>query len=155
MKKAIQLIASILLCLSIGALSGIATASGVKTWYIDIIKPVFNPPNYIFAPVWTVLYFLMGVSFYLILQVPKSVEKSKAIRLFFLQLTLNFAWSFLFFKYHLIGIACIEIILIWLAVLAMILQFYKVNSWAAKLQIPYLLWLSFATVLNASIWWLN
>lgn len=155
MKKAIQLIASILLCLSIGALSGIATASGVKTWYIDIIKPVFNPPNYIFAPVWTVLYFLMGVSFYLILQVPKSVEKSKAIRLFFLQLTLNFAWSFLFFKYHLIGISCIEIILIWLAVLAMILQFYKVNSWAAKLQIPYLLWLSFATVLNASIWWLN
>lgn len=155
MKKAIQLIASILLCLSIGALSGIATASGVKTWYIDIIKPVFNPPNYIFAPVWTVLYFLMGVSFYLILQGPKSVEKSKAICLFFLQLTLNFAWSFLFFKYHLIGIACIEIILIWLAVLAMILQFYKVNSWAAKLQIPYLLWLSFATVLNASIWWLN
>ncbi len=155
MKKAIQLIASILLCLSIGALSGIATASGVKTWYIDIIKPVFNPPNYIFAPVWTVLYFLMGVSFYLILQVPKSVEKSKAIRLFFLQLTLNFAWSFLFFKYHLIGIACIEIILIWLAVLAMILQFYKVNRWAAKLQIPYLLWLSFATVLNASVWWLN
>lgn len=155
MKKAIQLIASILLCLSIGALSGIATASGVKTWYIDIIKPIFNPPNYIFAPVWTVLYFLMGVSFYLILQGPKSVEKSKAICLFFLQLTLNFAWSFLFFKYHLIGIACIEIILIWLAVLAMILQFYKVNSWAAKLQIPYLLWLSFATVLNASIWWLN
>jgi translocator protein len=155
MKKSIQLIASILLCLSIGALSGIATASGVKTWYIDIIKPVFNPPNYIFAPVWTVLYFLMGVSFYLILQVPKSVEKSKAIRLFFLQLTLNFAWSFLFFKFHLIGIACIEIILIWLAVLAMILQFYKVNRWAAKLQIPYLLWLSFATVLNASVWWLN
>ncbi len=155
MKKAIQLIASILLCLSIGALSGITTASGVKTWYIDIIKPVFNPPNYIFRPVWTVLYFLMGVSFYLILQVPKSVEKSKAIRLFFLQLTLNFAWSFLFFKYHLIGIACIEIILIWLAVLAMILQFYKVNSWAAKLQMPYLLWLSFATVLNISIWWLN
>jgi translocator protein len=155
MKKAIQLIASILLCLSIGALSGIATASGVKTWYIDIIKPVFNPPNYIFAPVWTVLYFLMGVSFYLILQVPKSVEKSKAIRLFFLQLTLNFAWSFLFFKFHLIGIAFIEIILIWLAVLAMILQFYKLNEWATKLQIPYLLWLSFATILNASIWWLN
>jgi tryptophan-rich sensory protein len=155
MKKTIQFIGSILLCLGIGALSGIATSSGVKTWYIDIIKPVFNPPNYVFAPVWTVLYFLMGVSFYLILQGPKSVEKSKAIRLFLLQLTLNFAWSFLFFKFHLIGIAFIEIILIWLAVLAMILQFYKVNRLAAKLQIPYLLWLSFATVLNASIWWLN
>jgi translocator protein len=155
MKKAIQFIGSILLCLGIGALSGIATSIGVKTWYIDIIKPVFNPPNYVFAPVWTVLYFLMGVSFYLILQGPKSVEKSKAIRLFLLQLTLNFAWSFLFFKFHLIGIAFIEIILIWLAVLAMILQFYKVNRLAAKLQIPYLLWLSFATVLNASIWWLN
>lgn len=155
MKKAIQFIGSILLCLGIGALSGIATSSGVKTWYIDIIKPVFNPPNYVFAPVWTVLYFLMGVSFYLILQGPKSVEKSKAIRLFLMQLTLNFAWSFLFFKFHLIGIAFIEIILIWLAVLAMILQFYKVNRLAAKLQVPYLLWLSFATVLNASIWWLN
>jgi tryptophan-rich sensory protein len=155
MKKTITLFLCILLTLFIGGLGGIATASGVNDWYIEIQKPSFNPPNYLFGPVWTALYLLMGVSFYMILQAPKSQIKTKAIWIFSIQLSLNFAWSFLFFKFHLLGLAFIEIILIWMSILTMIIVFSKINKTAAYLQIPYLLWVSFASVLNGTIWFLN
>jgi translocator protein len=155
MKKVSQLILSVLLCLSIGALGGMATASGVNGWYITLIKPSFNPPNYLFAPVWTLLYLLMGVSLYLILQSSKSNLRKQALAIFFIQLTLNFCWSFLFFKFHWLGIAFIEIIFIWLSILTMIFIFKKLSETAAYLQLPYLLWVSFATLLSGSIWYLN
>jgi benzodiazapine receptor len=155
MKKTITLFLCILLTLFIGGLGGIATASGVNDWYLEIQKPSFNPPNYLFGPVWTALYLLMGVSLYMILQGPKSQIKTKAIWIFAIQLSLNFAWSFLFFKFHLLGLAFIEIILIWLSILTMIIVFSKINKTAAYLQIPYLLWVSFASVLNGTIWFLN
>jgi tryptophan-rich sensory protein len=144
-----------LLTLSVGSISGIATSQSVDTWFVGIIKPSFNPPNYLFAPVWTVLYLLMGISFYLILTANKTTQRKKAIIIFSIQLLLNFCWSFLFFKYHWLGIAFIEILLIWLSIISMILIFYKVNKTAALLQLPYLLWVSFASILNGAIWWLN
>lgn len=155
MKKTITLILCIVLCLAIGGLGGIATASGVNDWYTTIQKPSFNPPNYLFGPVWSFLYLLMGVSLYMIIQTPKSKLKTNALLIFGLQLTLNFIWSFLFFKFQLLGLAFVEIILIWISILSMILLFRKLNKTAAYLQIPYLLWVSFASVLNGAIWYLN
>lgn len=155
MNKIIKLILCIALTLSIGAISGIATSSGVNNWFVTLNKPVFNPPNYLFGPVWTLLYILMGVSFYLILQSKNAILKNRAIMIFFIQLFLNFCWSFLFFKFQLVGIAFIEIIFIWVSIIIMIVTFYKINKVASWLQIPYLLWVSFASVLNGSIWILN
>ncbi len=145
----------LLLPLIVGGIAGYATATNISNWYSQLNKPFFNPPNWLFAPVWTILYILMGISFYLILQSPKNRDWRKAIYVFIVQLFLNFWWSFLFFKFHLILIALVEILLIWVSIVTMILRFKLVNKTAAYLQIPYLLWVSFATILNAAILWLN
>ena len=155
MNKYLKLSGCVLLTLSIGAISGIATSSGINEWFVALNKPFFNPPNYLFGPVWTVLYLLMGISLFLVLQSPPNDLKNKAIAIFFVQLSLNFLWSFLFFKYQLIGIAFFEIMLIWISIIAMIFIFKRINKIAAGLQIPYFLWVSFASVLNGAIWWLN
>ena len=155
MKNSLKLLLCIIIPLAIGAVSGIATTSGIDTWYVNIEKPSFNPPNYLFGPVWTTLYILMGISFYMILQAQKNELRTKAIAVFCIQLFLNFWWSFIFFKYQLLGLAFIEIILIWLSIAAMIIIFFEINKTAALLQIPYLLWVSFASVLNGTIWLLN
>ena len=155
MKNSLKLLLCIIIPLAIGAVSGIATTSGIDTWYVTIEKPSFNPPNYLFGPVWTTLYILMGISFFVILKSPKTELKTKAIAIFCIQLFLNFCWSFLFFKFQLLGLAFIEIILIWLSIAAMIIIFFEINKTAALLQIPYLLWVSFASVLNGTIWLLN
>lgn len=153
--KLLSLVVCIAIPLMIGGLAGLATTANINTWYVGLNKPVFNPPNFIFAPVWTVLYVLMGISLYLIWVAPKDKNRTVALRIFAIQLVLNFAWSFIFFQYHLIFLALIEIVTIWLVVLLMISAFHKVNRIAAYLQIPYLLWVSFATGLNAAIWMLN
>ncbi len=155
MKKTLLLIACLMGPLIIGGISGYATASNIGTWFVTVIKPSFNPPNYLFAPVWTALYLLMGFGLFLILQTPPSAQRKKAIVAFSIQLALNFCWSILFFSFHALGIALIEIIAMWISIAAMIYYFKPVNKTAAYLQIPYLCWVSFATVLNASIWWLN
>lgn len=155
MKKLLQLFLCVLSTLLIGGISGFATATSITTWYVDINKPSFNPPNYLFGPVWTVLYILMGISIYIILQSPKTEFRKKAIAIFCIQLFLNFCWSFIFFKFQLLGLAFIEIILMWASILTMIVVFFEINKKAALLQIPYLLWVSFASVLNGSIWFLN
>ena len=154
MKKGAKLIVSILLPLIIGGISGYYTASNIQSWYITLIKPSFNPPNYLFGPVWTTLYIIMGISFYMIWSSAK-INKNKLIGIYLFQLVLNFLWSFIFFKYHAIGIAAIEIVVLWLSILTMIIMFYKNNKWAALINIPYLLWVSFASVLNISIYLLN
>jgi len=154
MKKGAKLSVSILLPLIIGGISGYYTASNIQSWYVTLIKPSFNPPNYLFGPVWTSLYIIMGISFYMIWSSTKS-NKNKLIGIYLFQLVLNFLWSFIFFKYHAIGIAAIEINFLWLSILTMIMMFYKNNKWAALINIPYLLWVSFASVLNISIYLLN
>lgn len=154
MKKGTKLSLSILLPLLVGGISGFLTASNIESWYVTLNKPAFNPPNYLFGPVWTTLYVLMGISFFLILNSAK-VNKQKLIGIYLFQLTLNFLWSFLFFKYHALGIAAIEIVVLWMSILIMIIMFYKTNKWAGLINIPYLLWVSFASVLNISIYLLN
>jgi translocator protein len=155
MNKYIKLTICIVIPLLAGAIGGIATASSVKTWYTTLNKPFFNPPSYLFGPVWTSLYLLMGISLYLIIQSTKNDIQKKCIRLFGIQLVLNIAWSFLFFGIQNPALAFAEIILLWLSILLMIINFYKVSTSAAYLQIPYLLWVSFASILNGSIWLIN
>lgn len=145
----------LLLPLAIGGISGYATASGITDWYVNLNKPSFNPPNYLFGPVWTFLYLLMGVSLFIVWRSPAGPDRTQALRIFVIQLTLNFLWSFLFFRFNLPGLALLEIIMIWISILTMILLFGRISKPAAYLQIPYLLWVSFATVLNGAIWYLN
>ena len=147
------------LCVSfpliIGGISGVATASNITSWYVTLNKPSFNPPNYLFGPVWTILYLLMGISLFIILQSPPNNLRKKAITAFVSQLLLNFLWSFLFFQFHALGIALFEIIAMLCSILWMIISFYKINKTAALINIPYVLWVSFASILNASIYFLN
>ncbi len=155
MNRYLKLTLCILLPLLIGGFSGYATASGISSWYVGLNKPFFNPPNYLFGPVWSMLYILMGISFYRILQSQDSELKRKAILIFCIQLILNFLWSFLFFRFQMLAISFIEIIIMWISIATMIYTFTKIDKTAAYLQIPYLLWVSFAGVLNAAIWYLN
>ncbi len=155
MKKGIKLLICILIPLLVGSISGYFTSTSITTWYVTLNKPLFNPPNYLFAPVWTTLYILMGISLFLVLNTAKDLEKSKIIFVFSVQLILNFLWSFLFFKFQQLGFALAEILLMWCSILSMIIIFYKTNKLAALLNIPYLLWVSFATILTYNIYILN
>ena len=153
MNKSIKLILCILLPLLVGGVSGYFTSQSIPNWYVYLNKPSFNPPNYLFGPVWTLLYILMGISFYLVINKPNV--NWLLVGIFITQLILNFFWSFIFFNAHNLGLALVEIIILWASILAMIILFYKTNKWAAILNIPYLLWVSFATLLNYSIYSLN
>jgi tryptophan-rich sensory protein len=143
-----------MLPLIVGGLSGYFTASNIATWYVTLNKPFFNPPNYLFGPVWTVLYLMMGISLGMIINAKHS-NKNKSLIIFSIQLVLNFFWSVIFFSLQSPGWAAIEIIAMWLSIIYMIRSFYKINKWAGWLQIPYLLWVTFASVLNISIYVLN
>jgi tryptophan-rich sensory protein len=151
----IKLIISILLPLSVGAAAGMFTSQAVPTWYASLNRPFFSPPNWVFGPVWTTLYVLLGISFFLIWKDGASKERSLAIKVFSIQMLLNFAWSFIFFYFNLIGVALLEIILLWISIASMIYLFYKIKPLAAYLNIPYLLWVSFAAILNAGYYFLN
>jgi translocator protein len=151
----LPIIVCIALPLIVGSISGIATSGNITTWYATLEKPLFNPPNYLFGPVWTVLYLVMGISLFFIWQSPAGDARNYALMIFGIQLLLNFSWSFIFFHFKQVGWAFFEIILVWISILAMIIIFHRINKTAAFLQIPYLLWVSFASVLNGSIWLLN
>jgi benzodiazapine receptor len=154
-KTLFSLFICLLIPLTIGGLSGFFTSSGINDWYVTLNKPSFNPPGYLFGPVWTLLYLLMGISLFIIWESPIGQIRTNALIIFTIQILLNFAWSFLFFKFRLPGLALIEIVMIWISILVMIILFSRVSKPAAYLQIPYLLWVSFATILNAAIWLLN
>ena len=151
-----KLFIAILIPLFVGIVSGLFTSSGVNGWYAIAQKPWFNPPNWIFAPVWTMLYILMGIALYLILksETDKNIKQTTII-FFAIQLTFNFFWSFIFFKLQQPGWALVEIIVMWLAILVTIIWFGKISSMAAWLLVPYICWVSFASVLNYAIWKLN
>lgn len=150
-----KLIISLLLPLSLGSIAGSFTAKSVPVWYATLNRPSFNPPSYLFGPVWTTLYILMGISLFLIWKQEKSKERNMAIFVFFIQLALNFTWSFIFFYFNRIGFALVDIIILWLCIILMLIQFYKIKPIAAYINIPYLLWVSFASILNASYYLLN
>ncbi len=142
------------LCLMLGLLSGFSTAESINGWFRFINKPTWNPPNWIFGPVWTVLYILMGIAVALIWHTHHQNKKS-AITFFVIQFVLNIAWSFIFFNLQAIGWAFIEIIAMLFYIAITILSFYKISKPAAWLMTPYLIWVLFATVLNGTIWHLN
>ncbi|WP_443943920.1 TspO/MBR family protein [Pedobacter sp. AW1-32] len=152
----IAFIINIAITLSVGALGGWATAQSVKTWYPTLAKPSFNPPNWLFAPVWTSLYILIGIAAYLVWMRRATIAHfPRTVAIYFIQLILNLAWSFLFFYLHEIGFALFEILLLWLFIIINGLRFYKINKWAGLIFIPYLIWVSFATLLTYNIFILN
>ncbi len=154
MKKIFQLIASIMVPLLAGSLGSIFTVSKIANWYSTLNKPFFNPPNWIFAPVWNILFILMGVALFLVI---RSINKYRrtAIYLFFGQLVLNVTWSLMFFGLESPLLGLITIIILWILIWLNIKYFFKINKTAAWLLIPYLIWVSFATVLNYAILILN
>ena len=149
MKNALKLTSSILICLFAGGLGTIFTISSIPTWYAHLNKPFFSPPNYLFGPVWTTLYILMGISLYLIW------KKKKPLKLFWIQLILNAIWTPIFFGAHAILLAFVIIVVMWVYILKTILSFAKINKVASYLLYPYLAWVSFASILNFSVWLLN
>jgi benzodiazapine receptor len=154
--KILKIVLVVAICVAIGYLSEMVTRDSITTWYPTLKKPVFNPPNWIFAPVWTLLYIMMGIAAGLI-WTSDAEEKTvkKALGFFAIQFGLNALWSHLFFGLHNPLLALVEILLLWLMILETYNQFKKIDKLASYLLIPYLAWVSFATILNASIWWLN
>ena len=152
----IAFVVNIAIPLAIGAIGAFFTASSVKTWYVTLAKPSFNPPNEIFAPVWTSLYIIMGISAYLVWQKRHQIlNLPRTIAIYLIQLVLNLMWSFIFFYAHQIGVALFEIIALLIAVIINARVFYKIDKTAGLLFIPYILWVSFATVLTYNIFILN
>lgn len=139
-----------------GIIGAIFTMPAIPTWYQTLTQPIVSPPAWIFAPVWTTLFALMGGAAFLIWRPGQKNKNTKiALGLFGGQLLLNILWSFLFFGQHNPGAALIEIIILWLAILATIIAFFKISRAAGWLLVPYLLWVSFASYLNLAIWTLN
>jgi len=151
-----RLIISLALPQLAGIIGSFFTTPAISTWYATLQRPSFSPPNWIFGPVWIILYILMGISVYLIWQ---QIEKNKtakgALWLFWVHLVFNASWSIIFFGLQNPGLAFINIIIIWLLIIALMIKFWKINRWATYLLIPYLLWVGFASVLNYFIWYLN
>jgi len=145
---------SVLVCLGAGAVGSIATAPNISVWYASLHKPFFNPPNWIFGPVWSTLYVLMGTSFYLVWR-KGSQENRHLLTDFALQLVLNILWSFIFFGWKHPAWAFAEILLLWSVILWVMVGFYNVSKLATWLLAPYLAWVSFASLLNYYIWRLN
>ncbi|NDA46158.1 MAG: tryptophan-rich sensory protein [Alphaproteobacteria bacterium] len=137
-------------------LGQIATFPNLAPWYAGLIKPDFNPPNWIFGPVWTSLYVLMGMSVWRILRLPLQTQGRKpALQLFYTQLALNAAWSWMFFAAHSPQLGLINVIVQWAVILATLYHFMKIDKWAALLLIPLAGWVSFASLLNGAIVLLN
>jgi len=150
------LFASIIICQLAGVFGSLFTTPSIPLWYASINKPSFNPPNWIFAPVWTTLFLLMGIALFLIWRKGfKEKDIKIAFSVFIFQLVLNVLWSFLFFGLQSPFAAFIEIIFLWIAILITIILFLRISWVASILLIPYMLWVSFASVLNFAIWRLN
>jgi tryptophan-rich sensory protein len=156
MKKALGIIVFVIVCELAGLMGSLFTTPSIPGWYAGLTKPAFNPPSWLFAPVWTILYAVMGIAAWLVYDKGiKSPEAKRALSLFATQLLLNILWSIVFFGAHRILGGVIVIVGLWVMILRTILLFYKISRPAACLLIPYILWVSFATVLNVSLYMLN
>lgn len=156
MKNWVKLIIALIIPQVVAASGAYFTVTGIGSWYQSLDKHSWNPPNWVFGPVWTTLYVLMGIALYLVWR-SKATEKQKrwAITFWGIQLFLNFLWSFLFFGQEQILGALLEIIILWLFILLTIFAFARINKLAAWLLVPYISWVSFAAILNYTIWDLN
>jgi len=148
-KDLLKFIASIIICEGAGIVGSFFTVPSIKGWYATLNRPAINPPNWIFGPVWTTLFLLMGISLYLVW------AKKKIPVIFWVQIILNVLWSFIFFGWHNPGFAFFELLILWLAILYTIIGFYRISKPAAYLLVPYILWVTFAGFLNYSLWMLN
>lgn len=155
-KSPYKLVVSIIGCELTGIIGSIFTVSSIPLWYATLNKPPFSPPNWVFGPVWTLLYLLMGVSFYLIWEQGWNKRKVRTACIFFLaQLALNFIWTPIFFGFKSPMLALVIILALWGLIIITMQKFYPLSKTAFYLLIPYLLWVSFAAVLNAAIVILN
>jgi len=155
-KEIIKLIASLLICQAAGFLGSLVTTPSIPIWYASLEKPSFSPPNWVFSPVWITLYALMGISLYLLWRQDIKTPKVRIALFFFIvQLILNVCWSMIFFGLKLSFLAFIEILLLWAAILLTMVKALKVSKIAGILLLPYILWVSFAAVLNFFLWYLN
>lgn len=151
-----KLLVSVLFCQFVGAIGSIFTASSLENWYFLLRKPTFTPQSWVFFPAWTILYTLMGISLYLVWKKGLQEKETKiGLFIFGIQLGLNVLWSSLFFGLRSPYYAFVEIILLWIAIFATILQFRKISKTASYLLFPYILWVSFAALLNYYLWILN
>ena len=151
-----KLIVSILACQAVGAMGAVFTAGSVNTWYAGLSKPSFNPPDWLFAPVWTLLYILMGIAAFFVWRKGTQNRPVKiALIVFLVQLILNVLWLVVFFGLESPLSGLIVIVVLWVALLVTVLRFFKISRVASILLWPYLLWVTFAAVLNGSIWLLN
>ena len=143
----------VVVSLGVGAVAGSITAPAIPSWYAGLVKPPFNPPDTIFAPVWSALYVLMAVSAWRVWL--KTGFKCREMALYAVQLTLNFAWSFIFFGAHALVAALIELVVLLAFIVVTMLSFWRKDRIAGALFVPYAAWVSFAGVLNAALWRLN
>lgn len=143
------------ICLAIGALGGAVTSSSVTEWYPTLSKPSFNPPNWVFGPVWTTLYVMMGIAAWRVWRAADRDTSRGPLAVFALQLAVNLGWSIAFFGLRDPGLAVVVILVLDLLVLATALMFRRIDGLAALLLVPYLAWIAFATVLNVAVWRLN
>ena len=156
MSNSLRFILALAIPLAIGSSSAFFTVTGLDSWYQTIQKPSWNPPNWIFGPVWTTLYIMMGVALFLVWkQQDQNAAQRTAILLFAAQLILNFFWSLIFFKWQQPGWAFAELAVMWVLIILTIFQFSKLSNTAAWLLVPYISWVSFAGILNYTIWKLN
>lgn len=159
MNNFIKCLLSVIICELVGIAGSFLTSSTVSSnWYLELQKPFWQPSGWVFAPVWTALYILMGVALFLVCREAPKNEPRKvrlAVTLFFIQLILNFFWSIIFFNQRSLGGAFIEIIFLWIAIILTIIAFYKISRAAAWIMVPYILWVSFAAFLNFTIYSIN
>jgi len=152
----LRLLIAVLPVVAASVAGGLVTRANIPIWYADLAKPGFTPPNWLFAPVWTSLYGLMAYALWRILSLPRTQPgRTAAVTLFFVQLALNSLWSFAFFGAQSPLAGLIVVIALIMAILAMIVPFWKLDRGAALLLVPYLVWVSYATLLNGAIWQLN
>lgn len=152
--KVLKFIASIVITFSAAAIGSLATYANIPTWYASLEKPIFNPPNWVFGPVWTVLYIAMAVALYLVWVRPNR-NKKRAVIAFAVQLTLNALWSIVFFGLHLPWLAVVVILALLVSIIFTIREFYIISRPASYLLVPYVLWVSFASILTISVASLN
>lgn len=145
----------IVICVSAGGLGAIATRPEIEVWYKSIEKPSWNPPDYVFGPVWTTLFVMMGIAAWLVWKPGGFKAAKQSLTLFAVQINLNVAWSWIFFGMHQQGWAFVEIVILWVAIVATTVAFFLKSKIAGWLMVPYLAWVSFASVLNFAIWQLN
>lgn len=154
-RSALALLAFVAVCATAALVGSAFTAPSIPEWYGSLVKPSFTPPSWLFGPVWSVLYLAMAIAGWLVWLRPRNIAVALPLALFGGQLVLNALWSILFFGLQAPGIALVEILTLWAMIFATLISFWKISTIAGWLFVPYLAWVSFATILNFEIWRLN